>query len=428
MAQDGTRQRHSEERTPTSITISCEGVVDAYRAGNIDRAEAVDQLSTIIANAPGGIGGNPGALQAHLAPLEEWDRERADAAARGSGARQDITQDRDDVGNEYGDREVRERDRRDGDSIFRMGFSRAHDFVTPFNGSRATTPAEAGRAGQWNEVDPADYAWNWKGSDPPGKWKSIEPLTRRTQQLRAIYARDPKQAMASVLEQYDKPVFPQSMWKTVLLNDFLEFEKLHGETFTLESTKADTYSLGDNVEIEILDSGGGAKSRAVSDFGTWTVLWDQYAAAVAYAYPHRRNELDGYRKWIVNYFRWSKRPHIVLDIDRACRRAITGDQTLSLDDKDSLAAFNFRFSDQGVGGEGPIPRSSMYNRRRGTARSASNTSNRDDRTSNEYCKRWNKGLCSNPKCQFVHMCSGCGGDHQRGSCQRIGGTGKARVI
>jgi len=95
--------------------------------------------------------------------------------------------------------------------------------------------------------------------------------------MRGVYAKDPKQAVASVLIQYDKPDFPPSLWKTVLLNDFLELEKLYGETFALEATKPDTYSLGDKLEIEIQDSGGQAKSKTIGEFGTWTVLWDQYA-------------------------------------------------------------------------------------------------------------------------------------------------------
>jgi hypothetical protein len=238
-----------------------------------------------------------------------------------------------------------------------------------------------------------------------------------------VYARDPKQAVASVLEQFDKPVFPQSLWKTILLNDFLDFEKLHGESFALESTKVDSYSLGDKLEIEILDGGGGGKSKAVRDFGTWTVLWDQYSAAVAYAYPHRKRELDMYRKWIVNYFKWSRSPFIVLDIDRACRRAVLADQTLSLDDKEALAAFNFRFSDQGVGGGESTSRGRQGYRQQNRARGGE-TGGADP--SNEVCKRWNKGRCSDAGCKYVHVCSGCGGEHQRGACQRIGGKGKAR--
>jgi len=70
---------------PTDITSSCEEVVVAYRAGNLTRSVAVDRLGSSIAAAPGGIGGNPGALQAHLASLDEWDRERVVAAARGIG-------------------------------------------------------------------------------------------------------------------------------------------------------------------------------------------------------------------------------------------------------------------------------------------------------------------------------------------------------
>lgn len=400
---------------PVAITTQCEEVIAQYRSGNLNRAESIDRLGSIISAAPGGIGGNPGALHAHLASLDDWDRERAVAAARGGEAR----------GHEEGrgsegigrDTSPMAPQNDPGDTSLFQGI------LAPFRESRAPTPAEPTRTARWNEVNPADYAWNWKVVGTPLKWRSVEPLTRRTQLLRGVYARDPKQAISSLLDQYDKPSFPPSLWKTVLLHEFLELEKLYGETFTLEATKPDTYSLGPKVEIEIQDSGGGAKSKAVKDFGIWATLWDQYAGAVVYAYPHRANELAAYRKWIVNYFMFSRNSSVVLDIDRAIRRAILADQTLSLDDEKSLAAFNFRFSDQGVG-RAESSRALQGSQRRGAARGASG----DDVVTVEYCKRWNRGQCNNPNCRFSHVCSGCGGDHQRGSCQRIGGTGKARAV
>lgn len=403
---------------PVAVTTQCEEVIAQYRGGNLNRAESIDQLGSIISAAPGGIGGNPGALHAHLASLDDWDRERAAAATRGGEARgREQTRDPEGIGRDEGPTLPRGREIRNDPA----DISLFQGMLGPFVESRVPSPVEPARTTRWNEVNPADYAWNWRIVGMPVKWRSVNPLMRRTQLLRGVYARDPKQAIASLLDQYDKPNFPPSLWKTVLLHEFLELEKLYGETFTLEATKPDTYSLGPKVEIEIQESGGGAKSKAIKDFGIWATLWDQYAAAVIYAYPHRANELAAYRKWIVNYFMFSKSSNIVLDIDRAIRRAILADQTLSLDDEKSLAAFNFRFSDQGVG-KAESSRSIQGSQRRGGARGISG----DDVITVEYCKRWNRGQCNNLNCRFSHVCSGCGGDHQRASCQRIGGAGKAR--
>jgi len=308
---------------PIAITTSCEEVVALYRNGGLERTQAVDQLGTIIAGAPGGIGGNPGALQAHLSALYEWDREQAEAATRGGeghrapgqASSETVARGATPSRSEGGAASAN----RDAD------ISGIRGILAPFPGSEPRSPAEPARAARWNEVDPADYAWNWKVVGMPIKWRTIEPLTRQTQLLRGTYTKDPKQAIASLLDQFDKPMFPPSLWKTVLLNEFLELEKLYGETFTLKATKPDTYSLGPKVEIEIQESGGGAKSKAVKDFGIWASLWDQYAAAVTYVYPHRVSELTAYRKWIVNYFMFSRSPGIVLDIDHAIRRAIVAD-------------------------------------------------------------------------------------------------------
>ena len=323
---------------PVDITAACEEIVVAYRTGNLTRSAAVDRLGTSIAAAPGGIGGNPGALQAHLASLDEWDRERIVAAARGIGEASDRPLRTD--GNEGGPTPVRRAEQGErgvaGPSYIAPG-----GIFTPIRRGDTPIPPEPIRAACWNDVDPADYMWNWKLKGVPPKWRFLDPLMRRMQEMRGVYAKDPKQAVASVLLQYDKPDFPPCLWKTVLLNDYLDFKKLHGETFSLEATMPDAYSLGDKLEIEIQNSGGGAKSKSIRDFRTWTVLWDQYAAGVNYAYPHRQKELAVYRKWILGYFKWSRNFIVVLDMDRACRRAIPGDQTMSLDDKDSLAIFNY---------------------------------------------------------------------------------------
>ena len=133
----------------------------------------------------------------------------------------------------------------------------------------------------------------------------LEPLMRQMQEMHGVYAKDPKQAVVSILLQYNKPNFPPCLWKTILLNDYLNFKKLHRETFSLEATMPDAYSLGDKLEIKIQNSGGRVKSKSIRDFGTWTVLWDQYATGVNYAYPHQQKELTTYRKWILGYFKWS---------------------------------------------------------------------------------------------------------------------------
>jgi hypothetical protein len=372
---------------PVSVTTACEEIVVAYRSGNLTRSAAVDRLGTSIAAAPGGIGGNPGALQAHLASLDEWDRERVVAAARGIGEASDRPLRTDEIEGVQRPFPVRRTDRGERGEA-EPNFIATGGAFSPFQRGATPVPPEPARTTRWNDVDPTDYAWNWKLKGVPHKWRLLEPLTRRTQEMRGVYAKDPKQAVASVLLQYDKPDFPPCLWKTVLLNDYLDLEKLHGETFSLEATMPDAYSLGDKLEIEIQNSGGGAKSKSIKDFGTWTVLWDQYAASVSYAYPHRRKELAAYRKWILGYFKWSRNFVIVLDMDRACRRAILGDQTMSLDDKDSLAVFNFRFSDQGVGrGE-----SSRGIQRRRVARGPGS----DEDAGTESCKRWNRGK--------VHQC------------------------
>ena len=127
-------------------------------------------------------------------------------------------------------------------------------------------------------------------------------------------------------------------------------------------------------------------------------------------YPHRRNELTSYQKWIINLFKWARSPSVVLDIDRACRRAVLGDQTLSLDDKDSWAAVNFRFFAQGVG-EGNASGSYQGGQQRSNMR---RPPSRNLGLDPEVCKRWNKGKCNGVSCRYVTSVADAGVTTQGG--------------
>ena len=268
MAQNASQQDQDVRTAPTAITAACESIVADYHAGDGTRGEAVNRLGVAIAGAPGGILGNPGALQAHLAFLDEWDRNRASVAAQTGGMGQDDSWT---INGSWGDN--RDRGSEPQDDEYRHG--ELHPTFRDLRGiagcepdNDPPTPALFVRSGRWNDVDPGDYAWNWRSTGDPLKWTMLEPLMRRTQLLRAVYAKVPKQVVASVLKQYDKPDFPLSLWKTILL----KLEKLHGESFTLEATKSDNYSIGEGIELEVKDDGGGAKN--IRDFGTWSILWD----------------------------------------------------------------------------------------------------------------------------------------------------------
>ena len=268
MTQNASQQDQDVGTAPTAITAACESIVADYHAGDGTRGEAIDHLGVAIAGVPGGILGNPGALQVHLAFLNEWDCDRASAAAQTGGMGQDDSRTIDGSRGNNRDRGSEPQDDEYRHGKLRPTFRDLRGIAGCEPDNDPPTPAPFVRSGRWNDVDPGDYAWNWRSARDPLKWTVLEPLTCRTQLLWAVYAKDPKQAVAGVLEQYDKPDFPPSLWKTVLL----ELKKLHGESFTLEATKSDNYLIREGIELEVKDDGGGAKT--IGDFSTWSILWD----------------------------------------------------------------------------------------------------------------------------------------------------------
>lgn len=297
---------------------------------------------------------------------------------------------------------------------------------------RSTTPVSPERHAstrKWDDISIDSYAWNWGVGGEPTDWPVLS-TTQRTQYLQSIYSLNKRQALVSLHSKYTRPPLHRTLWETVLLNDFLDFDRLNFESETLLSTQTSKFSIGDGVSIEI---GGGDEKRTkkVSDFGSWSILYDKWARAVVFAYPHRSPELDFYRAWMVNEFTNVRTDSVdlIINLDKACRRAAAEDQTFSLDNPSRLSAIEFKYTSPfGKGTRVSITSGGSYSddgagpSRRSTQKKRGAGGPQGDGQSRDVCRKWNQNReCIKSPCPYPHRCSRCGGEHREPGCPKGSG-------
>lgn len=174
------------------------------------------------------------------------------------------------------------------------------------------------------------YAWLQDGDEPV--WDLTYSVARRTHELRVVYERDIEAAAQSLFASYERPRFPSGHWRHVLSGRFMDLDKLREDMHSLNACDSDIIPLGEGIDIRVKRTISRAKADTVINLDTWLDVWDQYADAVAFAFPMRESELNSYRGWIDNLFCSVKTPRRVITLDKVIRREVSDNPRLSLDD------------------------------------------------------------------------------------------------
>ena len=158
-----------------------------------------------------------------------------------------------------------------------------------------------------------------------GKMEDVEvnSLCIETARLIEIYNRDIRGAMFVVKTAPNAPTgFPRSQWKRIL--------------------------EGDPVDLNVVLSSfqlplGSRGKRTVQTFVDWDRAWNSTAEAMAFAFPHRRRELEEYGKWIRDFFiaMHESFHYKIIAYDIAIRETVESGCQILLNDRNSheLAIF-----------------------------------------------------------------------------------------
>jgi hypothetical protein len=242
----------------------------------------------------------------------------------------------------------------------------------------------------------------------PSSWKEnldefIHPEVKLTMQLHSNYCRDLNASRQWVLDCGKAPPFAFSLWKTVLSNSFVDFDKLLSGHYSLTGEEKEIKKLGD---FEVY--GSFKPTTSISNIGDWGIAWDKYRAAIRFAFPHRERELSKYHEFIMRTFSTSLSTYAmrVIQLDRAIRTFAAEDQSLLLSDLASFSHLQHQYL--GAGGKGDV---SAFKT------SSSKTTSSRARI-DETCRKFNRGECSG-NCRYNHLCSICESrNHAAVACTR----------
>jgi hypothetical protein len=230
----------------------------------------------------------------------------------------------------------------------------------------------------------------------PSAWKEsldefVHPEIKLTMQLRSNYCRDLNTSRQWVVDCGKAPPFSFALWKTILSNSFVDFDKLLSGHYSLTGEEKEVKKLGD---FEVY--GSFKPSTSISNIGDWGIAWDKYRAAVLFAFPHRERELSKYHEFVMHTFSMSLSSYAmrVIQLDRAIRTFAGEDQSLLLSDFASFSHLQHQYLS--IGGKGDV-----------TANKASTSKTIGSRSRiNETCRKFNRGDCGG-NCRYNHICSIC---------------------
>ncbi|PIL32090.1 hypothetical protein GSI_06795 [Ganoderma sinense ZZ0214-1] len=276
--------------------------------------------------------------------------------------------------------------------------------------SRSVSPLDLSddelRSSKRQKPDPSKFAWARNSEDAE---KQLRPEVRRTLALLRCYAVDVRFARTNLINSVGAPEFSEAEWGNVL----------HGKPVDLNHVFSGQYTLGqDEKHVEKLGPvelsyHAVTPAKVVKSAGDWVIAWQRTTAAVVYAFPHRKQELEAYHDHIFGFFGaiHSDYHYRILDYDRAVRKKVAAVHTLLLTDVHEFANLRTLHIDS-IGASAATGHPS---KRRDTASRKA--------TGNEPCKRWNRGACNatDDACKYSHRCSICNtAGHPATGCPKDG--------
>ena len=241
-----------------------------------------------------------------------------------------------------------------------------------------------------------------------------DPYLCETQKCKVAYAGQKPFEYLIVKAQGRKMPEPiaNSIWKLIILDKYVDFEKLYVTLDPDYNPNDEAKDLGDTFTL--LEKNSVSSKRSVITEAEWMRLYDVWVCGVLHFYPHRRSELSSYRELIVSMFRatTSALPAIRYDHDSRERYSRQPYRLDSSKDVIPLPLLSQLLSQVAS----PAPSSS------GGKRRSSNSQEGPRKRSETICRNWNLGNCEVDPCRYSHRhneCCECGGSHRakdKGDC------------
>ena len=196
-----------------------------------------------------------------------------------------------------------------------------------------------------------------------------------------------------------------SIWKLIILDKYVDFEKLYATLDPDYNPNDEAKDLGD--AFSLLEKNSVNSKRSVLTEAEWMRLYDVWVCGVLYFYPHRRSELSSYRELIVSMFRATSSALPAIRYDRESRERYSR-QPYHLDSSKDVLPLPLLSQ---LLSQVAAPASSSS----GGKRRSSNSQEGPRKRSETICRNWNLGSCEVDPCRYSRRhneCCECGGSHR----------------
>ena len=140
----------------------------------------------------------------------------------------------------------------------------------------------------------------WRKLTPPKI--RIDPQLELTLKLKRNYHLDVKAGKSKIVNHPQCPIFPDSLWTDVLLGHFIDLDRFYSGYYSLDTDYKYSQTIG---EFNISFTNGGMNSRpskTIKTNGDWGIAFRRAKRAILFAYPHRSDELNKYKEYIIGQF------------------------------------------------------------------------------------------------------------------------------
>jgi hypothetical protein len=249
----------------------------------------------------------------------------------------------------------------------------------------------------------------WYNPNEPSSF-SENDSSRKTCKRLQTYNEDISGAKFLVKLNRNAPAgIPSSQWERVLRGETLDLDHFLSSLHRTSVTEEGETRIG-NAKISI---GVSDAKRRVSTASEWSSAWHLASRAVAFAFPHRAEELRDYGDIIEGEFAskiTSSHPRIIL-FDIAIRNIVQGGHSTLLTDK----SLYLRFYSSILMPDGVVSNLSAGANRRSIQPRASGSRS-------DVCNRFNTSNgcpSSESECKYRHICKKCKkGGHGRDQCPK----------
>ena len=239
----------------------------------------------------------------------------------------------------------------------------------------------------------SDMPWYRK----PSHVASSNPSCSETRRLLRIFNRDVANAKFLIKVADDSPSgIPSSQWERILKGDAIDLNQIFASLHHIVPDEERTGRLGD-AEISF---GVSEPKKRISSASEWSSTWRKASKAIAFAFPHRKEELLDYGDYIEAEFaaKIVSSHHKILLYDSALRNEVAGGQHVLLTDHHRFSRlYSAIVMPDGIeSGSDKLP-----------GRKPGKSTQPGDKP--EICNKFNAGTCKNStsNCKYRHLCKIC---------------------